>query len=66
MRKLDSNSHAVFLAGHRADDGVESCVASRVRVDMHSNPRKMNLPFVHWASRAMWWQVLWSAAAASG
>ena len=21
-------------------------------------PRKNNLPFVHWASRAMWWQVL--------
>jgi cardiolipin synthase len=28
-----------------------------VRVDIIL-PTKNNLPFVHWASRAMWWQVL--------
>jgi cardiolipin synthase len=28
-----------------------------VRVDI-ALPAKNNLPFVHWASRAMWWQVL--------
>ena len=28
-----------------------------VRVDILL-PAKNNLPFVHWASRAMWWQVL--------
>jgi len=28
-----------------------------VRVDIVL-PSKSNLPFVHWASRAMWWQVL--------
>jgi cardiolipin synthase len=28
-----------------------------VRIDIIL-PAKNNLPFVHWASRAMWWQVL--------
>jgi cardiolipin synthase len=46
-----------FLPDSALVSALNLAVLRGVRVDVLL-PGKNNLPFVHWASRAMWWQVL--------
>jgi cardiolipin synthase len=46
-----------FLPDNALVTALNLAVLRGVRVDIVL-PAKNNLPFVHWASRAMWWQVL--------
>jgi cardiolipin synthase A/B len=46
-----------FLPDPALVSGLNLASLRGVRVDIIL-PAKNNLPFVHWASRAMWWQVL--------
>ena len=46
-----------FLPDHALVTALNLAALRGVRVDIIL-PVKNNLPFVHWASRAMWWQVL--------
>jgi cardiolipin synthase len=46
-----------FLPDTALVTGLNLAALRGVRVDILL-PVKNNLPFVHWASRAMWWQVL--------
>jgi cardiolipin synthase len=46
-----------FLPDTALVTALNLAVLRGVRVDILL-PTKSNLPFVHWASRAMWWQVL--------
>ena len=46
-----------FLPDPALVTALNLAVLRGVRVDIIL-PRKNNLPYVHWASRAMWWQVL--------
>jgi cardiolipin synthase len=46
-----------FLPDPALVSALNLAVLRGVRVDIIL-PAKNNLPFVHWASRAMWWQVL--------
>jgi cardiolipin synthase len=46
-----------FLPDVALVTGLNLAALRGVRVDILL-PAKNNLPFVHWASRSMWWQVL--------
>jgi cardiolipin synthase len=46
-----------FLPDQALIAGLNLAALRGVRVDILL-PAKNNLPFVHWASRAMWWQLL--------
>ncbi len=46
-----------FLPDNALITALNLAALRGVRVDIIL-PAKSNLPFVHWASRAMWWQVL--------
>ena len=46
-----------FLPDNALVTALNLAALRGVRVDIIL-PAKNNLPFVHWASRAMWWQVL--------
>jgi cardiolipin synthase len=46
-----------FLPDNSLVTGINLAALRGVRIDIIL-PAKNNLPFVHWASRAMWWQVL--------
>jgi cardiolipin synthase len=46
-----------FLPDPALITGLNLAALRGVRVDIIM-PSKNNLPFVHWASRAMWWQLL--------
>jgi cardiolipin synthase len=46
-----------FLPDNTLITALNLAALRGVRVDIIL-PEKNNLPFVHWASRAMWWQVL--------
>jgi cardiolipin synthase A/B len=46
-----------FLPDPALITGLNLAALRGVRVDI-TMPSKNNLPFVHWASRAMWWQLL--------
>ena len=46
-----------FLPDNALITALNLAALRGVRVDIIL-PAKNNLPFVHWASRAMWWQVL--------
>jgi cardiolipin synthase len=46
-----------FLPDNALVTALNLAALRGVRVDIIL-PQKNNLPFVHWASRAMWWQVL--------
>jgi cardiolipin synthase len=46
-----------FLPDNALITALNLAALRGVRVDIIL-PQKNNLPFVHWASRAMWWQVL--------
>ncbi len=46
-----------FLPDYAIVSALNLAAMRGVRVDVIL-PSKNNLPFVHWASRAMWWQVL--------
>ncbi|HUJ70752.1 MAG TPA: phospholipase D-like domain-containing protein [Verrucomicrobiae bacterium] len=46
-----------FLPDNALISALNLAALRGVRVDIVL-PGKINLPFVHWASRAMWWQVL--------
>lgn len=46
-----------FLPGHTITAALNMAALRGVQIDILL-PAQNNLPFVHWASRAMWWQVL--------
>jgi cardiolipin synthase len=46
-----------FLPDNSLVTAINLAALRGVRIDIIL-PAKNNLPFVHWASRAMWWQVL--------
>jgi phosphatidylserine/phosphatidylglycerophosphate/cardiolipin synthase-like enzyme len=50
-------SRRIFCRIRRSSSALNLAALRGVRVDIIL-PAKNNLPFVHWASRAMWWQVL--------
>ena len=50
-------SRRIFCRTRRSITALNLAALRGVRVDIIL-PVKNNLPFVHWASRAMWWQVL--------